>query len=1715
MRRPGQEGGVAGKRAAHGGGGAPGRRCALCIGRRGAAHLAPVDGGPGVAQRGFGEAGHGRGFAFAREALQRQAAPQVGHRGVPGAALLAGDEAAGQAPEVVLPGRVRQRQQQGARQVGVGAGHQPPPAIAALGGQAHAGALPGESGAQDLPRLGQQARLIGHALHALQRADPVEQGAGRPLVGRHRDAGQHAGPRRAVAREGLDGGELAHVEVVARRPVLALQLAFDELRQTCQHGGAHGVGQGQRRVEPGSLGGGGQQVGGEGVAAAVGGAGGGREVVGQAVAIQVGRDLRGELGPGLVVAQGQRAAGLLLQAVVGVAAEPVGHARQPVGQTRRGRQADAAARRAVAAQGGGGRCHVEGGAAVKLHQRGLLHRERHGRQQALGDAQRVLCAGQAVARGDLPHQRLGARLRRRGRCGEVPGQLARLAGRDVHRLRLRREQRGAWRERDLHRLLGGVARGDHGAEAVALAHQRRQAADQLQVLRGGDGGLAGAEQPGAAVGHGDDAEARQAVVQRHIQAGLALGVQLHARVPQQQGVEQLARGRLAAAVAAGRHGLAAVVAPAHDLHLRGGGFHPPGASLQHGLQQLPAGVGHQLQQRLVHRGQGHLGVGGRLAVRQPGADGHAGLAAHRVAGVVGGHLDVEPVAGVVHPDLGHAEPEGGLAQIDQRGGRDEILAVAPERLPPFARAPVAPGEEAVPRHLVQAPAQGQHAHVHVGAPAGLHRQLHRRVVAAQLHHTGADNALALHRHQRGGAAERHAHLEARGLAGAVAAFLGQYVHAVVVLAAEPQLALARDPHRGGGLALACASVVGDRHQLDLARLREARGAGQQAACVALAGADGAEVLDGGVAVVGVEAAHHALAGGGGDARQRLHVQRHAGQRLAVQVERQRLQLERAVHRHPALGLDAGHHRGRPQRAAVLHGLDLAVRVGVAGLDQQLLGPRGRRQLVDHHAPRAFARQGGGQLVGHHAHGVGGRRLVFLAVALGRGLAARGVEAEAAVVREIGRDAAHRGRHAHRQAGRRPAADIADLQLHRHRGGGHQRLFGFRRDAALQHREAEFLHPEAAAFQLLAAGIVIATGVAVLGGRHAHQHPVDAQLGGARDGELAFRAAPAGGGGAPAERQGVFLPAAHMLDHQLRGKHLGQREAWATGAGLGAQQVLHRHRVAGAQQGAVEHGVGHQVGPCLAAGGHVEAPGLDALLPARPGEGHVGRAFIAGARTDKVGRAVFLVGVAAVGRLRVDALEAGDALGVGAAGRHLAALAVGHAHRRAGHRLALVEGSHPGQRVLAPELEVHRQVGHQRGGAHVHRAAGTVPGVEQRAAQHGRGQLDHVEARCERHADHLERARLVGLGGRRHLQRARAALAGQQRQHARLHHVLVVVTDGLGQRHARQQPGGVFARDEEAVEPLHAGEPADDLGISLRRQVRHRELAGLQGRLQVAQRERQQRRAVRPLGEALDDAERAAGELGQRRHRPRRHLEREAGRVGQRAAAGVLQAFGQGDAEAGALGQRGGEAQAVHQRIGAQVGVEHRRVLGLVAAQARGFQLLARHRRGEVQRHRADRHAGGLGVFALAAQLGGEGLPHLEGEALFHLVGHAAGGGHTLAKDQLHAAAGREAPVAGQGQEALRLRRHFFFRQQRLQQRGARFALDQPHGNALAHAVGHAPHAGLHALRRGRAVEAQQEGLLFLDRLAGRRAHALHERPTSMELIAACARQWLAGGRLEP
>ena len=626
---------------------------------------APVHAGVVATHGGFGSARHGRGFKLGAEFFERQATPQVGGGGVPRTGLLAADEAIGQAAHVVLPGGVVHHGQHQARGVHVAVLHQPPPVVVLLGAEDELGALERQARAQYLHRLGQAFVALGHIGHALQNIHPVNHRVRGPLVGRNGDAAEHAALGLAVARQRLDGGELAHVQVFARAPVVALDAAFHKRDQGALHRRTGLVWQSESGVDGGSLVRGGQQVGREGVAARVGIAAARREVAGQTVAVQI----RGQVGhhglPQLAVAQAHGLAGLLLQAAERVGRPPVAHAGQaPISRASQlGLQ-----RHLQTAPAGDGVCGqrgIDGELAIHLHQRGLLHRERHGGHDALAGLERIGSARSGVARLDFPQDGFGTGLRElRGRR-HIPRHFTRFTGGDVHLLGLEFQQRGTRCHFHLHGRLGGVAQRDLRTELVALAHQRRQAADDLQVLCGADAGAARAKQAGRRIGHCHDLEGGQRVVEGHRHLGLAVGIELHGGVPQQQRVEQLACLRTAAA-AARRHRLLAIVAPADDFHLRGGSLHAPAAALQHGFEQVPAGVGHQLQQGLVHGGHGHFGVGCRLAAGQRGRDGDLGLAAHRVAFLVGRHLHIDLVGLFAHANFSQAQAEGGLGQIHQR-----------------------------------------------------------------------------------------------------------------------------------------------------------------------------------------------------------------------------------------------------------------------------------------------------------------------------------------------------------------------------------------------------------------------------------------------------------------------------------------------------------------------------------------------------------------------------------------------------------------------------------------------------------------------------------------------------------------------------------------------------------------------------------------------------------------------------------------------------------------------------------------------------------------------------------------------------------------------------------------------------------------------------------------------------------------------------------------
>lgn len=126
-----------------------------------------------------------------------------------------------------------------------------------------------------------------------------------------------------------------------------------------------------------------------------------------------------------------------------------------------------------------------------------------------------------------------------GSCG--PLQRFGLARRNIDVLRRQLQARGLGLEPHLHGLRGGVAHGEQGHELVALAHHGGQAADQLQILGGGNRGAASAKAVVTLIGNGHNLKAGEGIIERHLHLGTALGIERHHGLPQQQGVKQFAR----------------------------------------------------------------------------------------------------------------------------------------------------------------------------------------------------------------------------------------------------------------------------------------------------------------------------------------------------------------------------------------------------------------------------------------------------------------------------------------------------------------------------------------------------------------------------------------------------------------------------------------------------------------------------------------------------------------------------------------------------------------------------------------------------------------------------------------------------------------------------------------------------------------------------------------------------------------------------------------------------------------------------------------------------------------------------------------------------------------------------------------------------------------------------------------------------------------------
>ena len=205
--------------------------------------------------------------------------------------MLAADKAIGQPAHVGRPGGVVHHRQHEARGVDVAVDHQPPPVVVVFSTEHDFGALKGQPRANDLAGFSHFLLALRHIGNPFQNAEPVYDCTGRPLVRRNRDTAQHAALRLAVARKRFNGCQLAHIKIFARAPELALDTAFDKSGQAGFHRCAYLVRQGKGRVNGRCLMSSGQQVGGQGIAAARCLAVAWWKVIGQAVAVKIAGDL--------------------------------------------------------------------------------------------------------------------------------------------------------------------------------------------------------------------------------------------------------------------------------------------------------------------------------------------------------------------------------------------------------------------------------------------------------------------------------------------------------------------------------------------------------------------------------------------------------------------------------------------------------------------------------------------------------------------------------------------------------------------------------------------------------------------------------------------------------------------------------------------------------------------------------------------------------------------------------------------------------------------------------------------------------------------------------------------------------------------------------------------------------------------------------------------------------------------------------------------------------------------------------------------------------------------------------------------------------------------------------------------------------------------------------------------------------------------------------
>ncbi len=338
---------------------------------------------------------------------------------------------------------------------------------------------------------------------------------------------------------------------------------------------------------------------------------------------------------------------------------------------------------------------------------------------------------------------------------------------------------------------------------------------------------------------------------------------------------------------------------ADDLHLGGSGPHLVRPAAHHDRQQVPAVVGRQLEQTLVHRRQRHLASGGRcLPVRGRGPDGHAGLFAGLVNAAVGGDGYLQLMLAPAHADLGDAQFVCRLAQVRQRGWLNRSGSAT----------------------------HGQNRNEDIGCMAPLDGDVDHRLVSGYLPGPGLQNTLALDRYQRGRFPERHAHLKNGGFPGLVSLTLRNQVHPVVVRDLEPPVLGAGDPHRSVSKGGAAVRIPALDHQKDLPRKRRPRLAGHQAPGIGHALGERRDAFDLDGMVIAVKAAHQTLAVGHYLALERVDFNPRPANRLAGEVDDGSLKLEGVPRNRPAIRFDSDQIAGIPERDPAGNRLNLPIGV---------------------------------------------------------------------------------------------------------------------------------------------------------------------------------------------------------------------------------------------------------------------------------------------------------------------------------------------------------------------------------------------------------------------------------------------------------------------------------------------------------------------------------------------------------------------------------------------------------------------------------------------------------------------------------------------------------------------------------------------------------------------------------------------------------------------